>query len=332
MPSRHPTPVLPPHPRNHHHHRRYVHQHTVLCKYLLLSLRRKHPPSQSPPTMPTLLLPSSNKQLQGEYPSSLLFFVLICCRQNTSTQSTASSSLTAQQILLQQLAQVAQTQKATTSIPVANIPASTADFANLTNLPGPNGHWEAGSSHSPPSFRDVNQQRSPRAVNGNDRGPTRDPRTNLRGRGFDGSRDDRERLRGRQQSPLHTRPRDGRSKSPPSRYGGRRDVKPYSPPRRPSMSTLASAESRNNTEISGSGQRDEFGRDVRHASPSSKEGNNTPMHVQPTIALAAMAAQSPPHGLIAGPSSAIVASSSLPGIDIDVGYLCRTRAIRPASF
>ncbi|KAF9045663.1 hypothetical protein BDZ89DRAFT_133216 [Hymenopellis radicata] len=81
------------------------------------------------------------------------------------------------------------------------------------------------------------------------------------------SRDDRDRFRGRnprERSPQRTR--DSRSRSPPSRYGGRRDVKPYSPPRRPSLT--APVESRNNTEISAHGQKDEFGRDVRSPSPA----------------------------------------------------------------
>ncbi|KAJ8095249.1 hypothetical protein PM082_010472 [Marasmius tenuissimus] len=90
-----------------------------------------------------------------------------------------------------------------------------------------------------------------------------------RGRGFR-DRDSR--------SPLQRTTHRSRSRSPTSRYGARRDIKPYSPPRRPSMSTLSSHE-RNVAESQSTAGRetDEFGRERR----SEEEG---PAVQEPAVA------------------------------------------------
>ncbi len=230
------------------------------------------PPQVHPDTSALLSLLQQAAQYvvaRTEVYSSLTHYV----RQTTAN---TGAPLSAQQILLQRLAQVAQSQKANgATSPAAVPPPPSADFANVTNLPLR--AWEAGPSQSPPTSNEgtlhnsrAYRYNSPDALIGHnhDRKATpRDPRKAHRDRDYgQSSRDDRDRFRGknlRERSPRRTR--DSRSRSPPSRYGGRRDVKPYSPPRRPSLT--APVESRNNTEISAHGQKDEFGRDVRSPSP-----------------------------------------------------------------
>ncbi|KAL0953860.1 hypothetical protein HGRIS_005035 [Hohenbuehelia grisea] len=91
-----------------------------------------------------------------------------------------------------------------------------------------------------------------------------------RGRGDGKGRwDDHDRFRDRDRSPPR-RPRRSRSRSPPSRHGGRRDVKPYSPPRRPSLAAPPSKPA--------SGK-DEFGRDIRSESPTPPK--STPLTATP---------------------------------------------------
>ncbi len=94
-----------------------------------------------------------------------------------------------------------------------------------------------------------------------------------------GSRDIRDRFKEKDMSPRRT----GRSRSrSPRRYGGRRGVRPYSPPRRPSMPV---AESRNVTESSGDGEKDEFGRDVRPRSQSPEAESKEQSVTQPPPAV-----------------------------------------------
>jgi len=95
-----------------------------------------------------------------------------------------------------------------------------------------------------------------------------------RGRGEGRGRwDDHDHFRDRDRSPLF-RARRSRSRSPPSRYGGRRDIKPYSPPRRPSAVTMTAVEQTRSAEsVPGSREveKDEFGRDIRPPSPKGAE-------------------------------------------------------------
>ncbi|KAJ6515043.1 hypothetical protein C8R47DRAFT_500342 [Mycena vitilis] len=159
-----------------------------------------------------------------------------------------------------------------------------ARTANLGNIPQssvqPVPTFHNGHSHSPPSQRDE-QYGAGRRDSRFDRGHSQDLRNHddrnnhrggFRGRGRgEGRWDDRDRYRDVDQSPAR-RPRSSRSRSPPARYPGRRerDVKPYSPPRRPSMASVPSqprvtAPAARPVPEAG---KDEFGRDIRPASPS----------------------------------------------------------------
>ncbi|KAJ6581621.1 hypothetical protein B0H19DRAFT_1116037 [Mycena capillaripes] len=91
-----------------------------------------------------------------------------------------------------------------------------------------------------------------------------------RGRGDGRGWEDRDRYRDVDRSPPR-RPRSSRSRSPPARYPGRRerDVKPYSPPRRPSTASVPNQrETAPATRSVPEPGKDEFGRDIRPASPS----------------------------------------------------------------
>ncbi|KAJ7446765.1 hypothetical protein FB451DRAFT_787082 [Mycena latifolia] len=91
-----------------------------------------------------------------------------------------------------------------------------------------------------------------------------------RGRGDGRGWDDRDRYRDTERSPPR-RVRSSRSRSPPSRYSNRRDrdVRPYSPPRRPSLASLPTQElKREPVRAALEAGKDEFGRDIRPPSPS----------------------------------------------------------------
>ncbi|KAJ7759202.1 hypothetical protein B0H16DRAFT_1534769 [Mycena metata] len=85
------------------------------------------------------------------------------------------------------------------------------------------------------------------------------------------------------------RVRSSRSRSPgPSRYNGRRDVKPYSPPRRPSIASMPSQEVNRDRAPAPAGRappeagKDEFGRDVRPASPEPEPSASASANIIPT--------------------------------------------------
>ncbi|KAJ7170480.1 hypothetical protein C8R43DRAFT_1085436 [Mycena crocata] len=90
-----------------------------------------------------------------------------------------------------------------------------------------------------------------------------------RGRGEGRSWDDRDRYKDMNRSPPR-RARRSRSRSPPSRFSGRRDrdIKPYSPPRRPSMASMPNQDPGPPPRTVLEAGKDEFGRDIRPASPS----------------------------------------------------------------
>lgn len=100
-------------------------------------------------------------------------------------------------------------------------------------------------------------------------------RGGFRGRGR-GRWDDRDRDRYRERerdvrSPSH-RGRRSRSRSPPNRQGGKRPVRPYSPPRRPDFAPMGSRGRDTSDSGPASGDnagKDEFGRDIRPKSPGS---------------------------------------------------------------
>ena len=103
--------------------------------------------------------------------------------------------------------------------------------------------------------------------------------------------DDREQYsdRGRErnwESP--TAGRYSRSRSPQrNKYAGRRDARPYSPPRRPSISHATGAPSLPNHSSTTESGKDEFGRDIRPESPDQEPPSHI-THSRPTMASASV--------------------------------------------
>ncbi|KAL1666685.1 hypothetical protein GGF50DRAFT_112958 [Schizophyllum commune] len=153
---------------------------------------------------------------------------------------------------------------------------------------GPNGAYPyASTSQSPPyegngpyGRREYgqDQSRSPNdggrpyeAYSHNDRGGGRGRgfRGGFRGRGRGEGRGGRWDDRSRPRDWTHAPRRSSRSRSPPGRYGGGgggrgRDVRPYSPPHRPSLPQRSPSPRRLATPETG---KDEFGRDIRSPTP-----------------------------------------------------------------
>ncbi|KAK0501577.1 hypothetical protein EDD18DRAFT_1143326 [Armillaria luteobubalina] len=260
-----------------------------------------------------------------------------------TTGTTAPQLELSQLAILQQLAQTAQRGNAGVSAPAP----PPADSINVINVPDPR---RPAASMSPPSLSDQRYQTmSPNGhdvlahdrYNGlggvrehsNDRGVSPSERRNgyrdhdrNNGRG---SRDIRDRFKEKDMSPRRT----GRSRSrSPRRYGGRRGVRPYSPPRRPSMPV---AESRNVTESSGDGEKDEFGRDVRPRSQSPEAESKLQSVTQPPPAVSVdtvptappVASTSTSHHESPPPSSATVVEP-MQSIESSVGL----EAFNPQTF
>ncbi|KAJ3786967.1 hypothetical protein GGU10DRAFT_350191 [Lentinula aff. detonsa] len=106
--------------------------------------------------------------------------------------------------------------------------------------------------------------------------PDDDYRRNVRGtsRVYRGGRGRWNEGRGKRDERDHFRDRDrgakrSRSRSPPSRYGARREIKPYSPPRRPVPTVRESFNTGASPSRAGNTEKDEFGRDVRTQAPES---------------------------------------------------------------
>ncbi|KAK0202534.1 hypothetical protein DFS33DRAFT_1340991 [Desarmillaria ectypa] len=213
-----------------------------------------------------------------------------------TTGTTAPQLELSQLAILQQLAQTAQRGNGGVSAPAS----SPTDFVNVTNVPDPR---RPAASLSPKPLSDQryrpimspNSHDIPRRDRYNDSGDAREysndrgasPSEHRNGyRDHDrnngrGSRDIRDRFKEKDMSPRRT----GHSRSrSPRRYGGRRGVGPYSPPRRPSMPV---AESRNVTESSGDGEKDEFGRDVRPRLQSPEAELKQQSATQPPLAVSA---------------------------------------------
>ncbi|KAJ7091443.1 hypothetical protein B0H15DRAFT_922227 [Mycena belliarum] len=192
--------------------------------------------------------------------------------QTTTNNSGAASSSSQQLAVLQQLALT----------------------ANLGNVPQPSVQpvpvFLSGHSRSPASHREEHYSASPNGArrdsrfdrnNGQDIGWNSEDRSSFRGgfrgrgRGDGRGWDDRDRYRDSERSPP-LRARSSRSRSPPSRYAARRDrdVRPYSPPRRPSLASLPHQEPKREGPPASRGiaalepGKDEFGRDIRPPSPS----------------------------------------------------------------
>ncbi|RDB23605.1 hypothetical protein Hypma_008997 [Hypsizygus marmoreus] len=198
--------------------------------------------------------------------------------QTTTNMELGAAGLDAKQLaVLQQLA-LAQT---------ASSPAPTQPA--LQAVPAQSGSaFPAPSSYREEPYNSLQKDRrfdrplSQERVNAyddqvNDRPSSRGGfRGGFRGRGRGDGRGrwddrDRDRYRGdreRDEWNSSHRGRRSRSRSPPSKYGGRRDVRPYSPPRRPSFT---SDRGRETSEPAGPDavEKDEFGRDIRPKSPES---------------------------------------------------------------
>ncbi|KAL1716329.1 hypothetical protein EV715DRAFT_293402 [Schizophyllum commune] len=154
---------------------------------------------------------------------------------------------------------------------------------------GPNGAYPyASTSQSPPyegngpyGRREYGQDQSRSPNDGgrpyeayahNDRGGGRGRgfRGGFRGRGRGEGRGGRWDDRSRPRDWTHAPRRSSRSRSPPGRYGGGggggrgRDVRPYSPPHRPSLPQRSPSPRRVATPETG---KDEFGRDIRSPTP-----------------------------------------------------------------
>ncbi|KAF8647762.1 hypothetical protein AX16_006597 [Volvariella volvacea WC 439] len=131
-----------------------------------------------------------------------------------------------------------------------------------------------------PAGRDSRYERyrSPEAAFDRDRDSRRDDdRYSSRG-GYRGGF----RGRGRGDARRPYRNRRSRSRSPPTgRYGGRRDIKPYSPPRRPSLAQYQEPAPGPRLAASAGPDKDEFGRDIRPASPDSTSSRTPPPSSQP---------------------------------------------------
>ncbi|GLB41688.1 putative RPR [Lyophyllum shimeji] len=160
----------------------------------------------------------------------------------------------------------------------------------------------ASAYPTPPSYREEpdNSHHKDRRFNGpqssdrvnpyddqpEDRSSSRGFRGGLRGRGR-GRWDDRDRDRCRERErddrSSSYRGRRSRSRSPPYRQGGRRPVRPYSPPRRPNHASISSrgqdATDSGPTRGDNDGK-DEFGRDIRPKSPES-DATLPPKHDTP---------------------------------------------------
>ncbi|KIY70595.1 hypothetical protein CYLTODRAFT_419686 [Cylindrobasidium torrendii FP15055 ss-10] len=175
------------------------------------SKRSSTTPSSTPPQPPA-------NAPAGADPST----VLAMLQKAGSVQDAATSPVNeAQQQLLQQLMQVAQSHTPTPP-PINNVPVPRSAIDPST-IPSPNPVANAPISgaplHSVQRVRDYGD----RSAGPNVLATASDPRR---------ARDPRQQI-GRE-----PRVRDSRSRSPPSRSGIRRDVRPYSPPHRPSMEKL----------------------------------------------------------------------------------------------
>jgi protein NRD1 len=157
---------------------------------------------------------------------------------------------------------------------------STTYWNNPRNTPDK--PWDAGSNYQASPLVEENNYHGHR---GRFRGGYR---SRVRGRFSDRDREGyHERFYDTARSPPGGHGRTSRSRSPPrSRYGGgagRRDINPYSPPHRPSITP-----DRDAAEISSSQQHpgvDEFGREIRPSSDDDGRRSETPDDPKPRPAL-----------------------------------------------
>ncbi|KAF8634571.1 hypothetical protein AX17_004161 [Amanita inopinata Kibby_2008] len=249
--------------------------------------------ASAPPNVPSTTVPAIDPQ------AALLALLTQAASATVSTSSEQTLTNTtmpvvapqanvnpAQLALLQQLAQKAISSPVTQTFTPAVVPPRPATDSPIPPF-SPTGDRPQSPIPSRDGHHDDNRQslnyeryrsRSP------DRNKGHEPHTDYhrgsyrgnfraRGRGDLRSRwDDRDRFRDRDRD----RDRDwnaprrngrGRSRSPPGRYPNRRDMRPYSPPGRPSIPSPQ--RHGNGSDASRSDEKDEFGRDLRPQSPES---------------------------------------------------------------
>ncbi|KAF8075099.1 hypothetical protein FPV67DRAFT_1665837 [Lyophyllum atratum] len=201
---------------------------------------------------------------------------------NGPAQTTANTGVTgfdaAHLAVLQQLALA---QSASSAAPSQPAPPQALPAPSGSGFPTPssyreeplNSHHKDRRSNGPQSSDRVNSyDEQPEDRFSNSRGGFRG---GFRGRGrgrWDDRDRDRYRERERDDRSASQRGRRSRSRSPMGRQGVRRDVRPYSPPRRPNFASTdpRARGSPDSGSVSGDNAgKDEFGRDIRPKSPDS---------------------------------------------------------------
>jgi protein NRD1 len=191
------------------------------------------------------------------------------CRQTNANTGLVGAGLDAAQLaLLQQLALAQTASSAAPPAPSQLAPrAVSAPSGSAVPLPSTyrdkplNASLNDGGRewrHSPERVNGYDDQRDDREAS------FRGARA-VRGRGGRSRWDDRDRDRYKGKDAY--KGRRSRSRSPPSRYGGRWDKRPYSPPRRPSLASMSPGSQQGKPDPTRDTGKDEFGRDIRPKSP-----------------------------------------------------------------
>ncbi|KAG5638136.1 hypothetical protein H0H81_001655 [Sphagnurus paluster] len=254
------------------------------------------PPVAAPPPVPAAMDPQA---------TLLALLAQAANAATVPTQTTANTSVTgldaAQLAVLQQLA-LAQT--ASSAAPSQPAPSQALPAQSGSAFPTSSSNQEERFNSHLKERRFNGPQSSDRVNAYNDQPDDRPSakggfRGGFRGRGrgrWDDRDRDRYRERDRDDSCPSYRGRRSRSRSPPNRNTARRDVRPYSPPRRPnfpSKDPRARDNADNGLPSGDSAGKDEFGRDIRPQSPASdatptptsppkREASKSPLSPAPT--------------------------------------------------
>ncbi|KZT07286.1 uncharacterized protein LAESUDRAFT_725195 [Laetiporus sulphureus 93-53] len=263
------------------------------------------PPSTTPPQPPPALQPdvkdvqSTLLALLSQAANAVSSTGIGQTIANTAASTTVVPALDANQLaLFQQLTQTAKLGNGVPTQPIAvpvSLVPSTSSTSAVPVVPPDRGPLGTPPYHDQygPARRDATHDRFGAPERARDRDDYYDdyrdfrggPRGSFRGRGRGRGRwDDRERFndrsRDREWNSL-TRGRTSRSRSPPGRYNGSRDPRPYSPPRRPSFSqSIKDLTAMNIVEPprAPDASKDEFGRDIRSGSPASAVTGAAPLN------------------------------------------------------
>ncbi|KAH9951201.1 hypothetical protein B0H21DRAFT_776274 [Amylocystis lapponica] len=272
-----------------------------LCPYVVSTSHQSPPASTTPPV--STVAPTNG--LNADSVQSTLLALLSQAANavggstngqtppNTATSSAPGPVLNANQLALFQ--QLTHTAKLGSGIPTQPIPLplSLVPSSSSKAVPVPP---PIGGPSQPPPYRDdrygsgrreSNYDRHPGPERGRGRGDYYDdrrdysrggfrggPRGRARGRWDDHNRH-RDQSRDRDWAPPH-KGRRSRSRSPPNRHPARRDIRPYSPPRRPSVAQMPGRLPPVATgPVVG---KDEFGRDLRTDSPMDVESLSASHH------------------------------------------------------